>query len=200
MTELYLVRHGQSWHNRNDIIAGQLDSALTEQGFKDARSVASLLDSQSFDRIYCSDLLRARQTAETIAEALNLKGPFVFSRLLRELDYGDFTNRPVKEAFQFLNYKVVQDQRYPGGESFQDLEARLTRFVAQLRQESLGQRLLVTAHAGSIRMLLIVVDPAHRQDYLAQTFSNRYLGKLELNDRGALIQYRQIQNPYALST
>ena len=113
---------------------------------------------------------------------------------MRELDFGEYTNQPVSDAFHFLDYKVVQDQGYPGGESFQDMMRRLAQFVSQLQAEALGKRLLVVAHAGSIRMLLIILDRGHRQQYLTQTFSNRYLGRVLLGEKGEKFSYEQIHN------
>jgi len=197
--EIYLVRHGQSTHNERRIIAGQLDSELTERGFSDARSVAGLIGRSDFDVVYASDLKRARQTAEVILEALGLICPLILSPLLRELDYGEYTNRPVSEAFRILNYKVVQDQRYTGGESFQELEERVAQFAIQLRTQTAGRRVLIVAHAGSIRMLLIVLDPARRQQYLTQTFGNRYLGRVVLKDTGEFFSYELIQDGSAES-
>jgi broad specificity phosphatase PhoE len=194
LTEIYLVRHGQSRHNQEQIVAGQLDSELTEQGFEDARAVARAIRRNDFDVIYSSDLHRARQTAAIILDALKLNCPILFTPLLRELDYGIYTGQSVQDTFRVLNYKWVQDRRYPGGESFQDLEARVAPFVKQLRVEAKGKRVLVTAHAGSIRMLVMLFDPAHRQEYLSQTFSNRYLGKVVLDDKSALFSYLVIQN------
>lgn len=193
-TELYLVRHGQSIHNEKQIIAGQLDSELTGQGIADAQWVAKAIGRSDFEAIYCSDLKRARETAEVIVKTLNLTCPLSLSPLLRELDFGDYTNQPVSDAFHFLDYKVVQDQGYPGGESFQDMMKRLAQFVSQLQAEALGKRLLVVAHAGSIRMLLIVLDRGHRQQYLTQTFSNRYLGRVLLGEKGEKFSYEQIHN------
>ena len=192
-TEIYLVRHGQSIHNEKQIVAGQLDSQLTARGIADACSVASAIGRSDFDLIYCSDLKRARETTQVIVDRLRIDCPLKVSPLLRELDYGEYTNRPVTEAFAALNYKIVQDQRYPGGESFQDLEKRVTRFASSFRAEIEGKRTLVVAHAGSIRMLLIVLDRVHRQQYLMQTFSNRYLGKI-VQKPGGLVSYELIHD------
>ncbi len=79
-TEIYLVRHGQSIHNLEDRIAGQHDSRLTELGFQDAQGVAVAIGRSDFDVVYCSDLLRAQQTAETICNYLKLNCPINFSR------------------------------------------------------------------------------------------------------------------------
>jgi broad specificity phosphatase PhoE len=194
-----LVRHGQSIHNEKQIIAGQLDSELTKRGIADARSVAKSIGRSDFDVIYCSDLKRARETAQVIVDALNIACTMTFSPLLRELDYGQYINHPVTEAFDALDYKVVQDQRYPGGESFQDLEKRIARFAGWFCAQTEGKRVLIVAHAGSIRMLLIVLDRAHREQYLMQTFSNRYLGKILLGDAGRVLSYELIHDGAAES-
>jgi broad specificity phosphatase PhoE len=194
-TEIYLVRHGQSLHNKEQRIAGQLDSELTELGFEDARQVARVINRSDFDIIYSSDLLRARQTAETIIEALDLKCPVRFSPLLRELDYGEFTEKSVEETFLFLNYKHAQQQRYPGGESFLDLQARLEQFIRQMMQAPAGRRILVTAHAGSIRLIAMLIDPARWQEHLQRAYGNRFLGKVMLDENGRLISFEVSQNP-----
>jgi broad specificity phosphatase PhoE len=197
VTEIYMTRHGQSTHNLRQTIAGQLDSELTARGFEDARVVAKSLERGDLDVIYTSDSRRARQTVETIIDTLNLTCPVISTPLLRELNYGEFTNQPVAETFQILDYKVIQDRRYPGGESFQDLETRVARFIELLLTEALGKRVLVMAHAGSIRMLVMLFDPANRQSYLGQPFSNRYLGRVILNPEGKLLSYTTITNPKA---
>ncbi|MCI0419643.1 MAG: histidine phosphatase family protein [Acidobacteria bacterium] len=193
-TEIYLIRHGQSVHNQEQTIAGQLDSELTPLGFEDARSVAAAIGPRDFEVIYSSDLLRARQTAETVINTLQLNCPLYFSPLLRELNYGRFTERSVVETFQFLNYKRVPHERYPEGESFQDLQERVGQFLSQLLEESAGRRILVTAHAGSIRLLAMLLDPAHKQEHLERAYGNRFLGKAVLDENG-LVLLEVIQNP-----
>jgi broad specificity phosphatase PhoE len=194
-TEIYLVRHGQSLHNKEQRIAGQLDSELTELGFEDARSVADVIGRSDFEMIYCSDLLRARQTADTIIETLGLSCPIRYSPWLRELDYGQFTEKGVEETFRFLNYKLSPQQRYPDGESFQDLEERVGRFIRQVLAESSRMRILVSAHAGPIRLMAMLLDPGHKQEHFERAYGNRFLGKAELNESGVLTSFKVIQNP-----
>jgi 2,3-bisphosphoglycerate-dependent phosphoglycerate mutase len=194
-TEIYMVRHGQSWHNQQDRIAGQHDSGLTELGFEDAQNVARVIGRSDFEMIYCSDLLRACQTADTIIQTLRLNCPMRLSSLLRELDYGDFTERSVEETFAFLNYKWVQQQAYPGGESFQDLQRRIQQFICQLLAESAGQRILVIAHAGSIRLMAMQLDASRKQEHLDRAYGNRFLAKAELDNSGGLVSFAVVQNP-----
>ena len=194
-TEIYCVRHGQSIHNQQQTIAGQLDSELTPLGFEDARSVAAALGRRDFEIVYCSDLLRARQTAETIMKTLEFSCPVSYSPLIRELDYGRFTDRSVAETFQVLNYKRVPDQRYPDGESFFDMQARVKQFLSQLVDESAGKRVLVAAHAGSIRIMAMLLDPVRQQEHLDRAYGNRYIGKAVMDGGNRVVSFEVLQNP-----
>ena len=189
-TEICLVRHGQSSHNLRKLVAGQVPSCLTARGREDARAVAALLKERPFDRIYSSDLRRALQTAEVIRESLALGCPIRISSLLRELDYGRFTQRPVRETFAFLDYRRCRDRPYPGGEGFGELKRRAEAFAERLRSEAAGHNLLITAHAGPIRMLLVVSGAVGLEDLPSLSIGNRYAGAVVLDDRGRLKDYR----------
>jgi len=194
-TEIYCVRHGQSIHNQQQTIAGQLDSELTPLGFEDARSVAAAIGRSDFEIVYCSDLLRARQTAETIMNTLQFSCPVRYSRLIRELDYGRFTEKTVEETFKILNYKRDPGQPYPEGESFNDMQARVRQFLSQMLDESAGKHILVVAHAGSIRIMAMLLDPAHRQDHLDRAYGNRFIGRAVMDGGRQLVSFDVLQNP-----
>ena len=194
-TEIYCVRHGQSIHNQQQTIAGQLDSELTALGFEDARSVAATIGRRDFEIVYCSDLLRARQTAETIMNTLEFSCPVRYSPLIRELDYGRFTEKKVDETFKILNYKRVPDQRYPEGESFNDMQARVRQFLRQMLDESAGKHILVAAHAGSIRIIAMLLDPGHQQEHLDRAYGNRFVGRAVMDGGNRPISFEVLQNP-----
>ena len=107
----------------------------------------------------------------------------------------NFTEKLVSEAFAFLNYKVSQRQRYPGGEGFVDLEGRARRFLFQLNRESAGSCVLVVSHAGSLRLLAMLIDPERRQEHLDRAYGNRFLGKVVLDANLDLVSLEVIQNP-----
>ena len=70
MLTFYLVRHGNTEHNKNGIVIGQSDSALTSEGLENANLIADKLCSVDFKAIYSSDLGRASTTALIIAKKL----------------------------------------------------------------------------------------------------------------------------------
>ena len=68
MTDLYLVRHGETVDNANKIMQGQTQGELNTKGIEQARTVAKNLASEHFDAIVSSDLKRSFDTASIIAE------------------------------------------------------------------------------------------------------------------------------------
>jgi len=90
---------------------------------------------------------------------------------------------------------VAQQERYPGGEGFSDLEERAQRFLSQLKRESAGSPILVVSHAGLLRLMAMLFDPERRQEHLDRAYGNRFLGKVILNDDQELISLEVIQNP-----
>ena len=91
MTTILLVRHGETVDNAAQIMQGQTQGELNEQGREQARTVAERLSSEPIDAVVASDLHRAIQTAEYIAAPHGL--PVVTTELLRERDWGSFTGR-----------------------------------------------------------------------------------------------------------
>ena len=90
-TTLFLVRHGETIDNARQIMQGQTQGCLNERGRDQATQVAQRLADEPIDAIIASDLQRAIQTAEIIAEPHGLS--VRTSPLLRERDWGSFTGR-----------------------------------------------------------------------------------------------------------
>ena len=91
MTTLYLVRHGETVDNVNQVMQGQTQGQLTENGIRQAQEVRDQLASEDFAAIIASDLKRSVDTARIIAEPHCLE--VVQTVLLRERDWGGFTGR-----------------------------------------------------------------------------------------------------------
>ena len=88
MTTLLLVRHGETDWNADGRLQGHTDRPLTDFGRRQARDLAAALAGEDLTAIYSSDLTRARETAEIVAERLGL--PVVLDRDLREKDWGNW--------------------------------------------------------------------------------------------------------------
>ena len=110
----YVTRHGQTAWNVENIVCGSTDLPLNETGEAQARETAALLQHVTFDRVFCSPLLRARQTAGIICQGRDI--PLTIDPRLREQDYGEYEGGSRFDE-GFLAHKKSFATRYPGGES-----------------------------------------------------------------------------------
>lgn len=161
MTELILIRHGETDWNRELRFQGQVDVALNGTGHEQARRIAARLAAQAVDLgmagLYVSDLLRARQTAQPLAEALDL--PMQPEASLREQSFGDVDGMRVddiklqhpKAWEEWLRFQA--DYAMPGGETTRAFHARVTSGILRLAAERVGQTLVVVTHGGVLDMI-----------------------------------------------
>ena len=150
MSRLLLVRHGQTEWNALGLYHGHLDAPLTDLGFEQSRAVARALEDREVTRLVTSILGRALETARIIGEHLGLG--LTPDRRLRELDMGRMAGHPPSVVHAQPGYRKAADWRWPGGETFDELQARVLG-AARAWSERGGTSLLVT-HAGPIRALL----------------------------------------------
>lgn len=95
MTTIYLVRHGETFDNVAKIMQGQRQGELTPAGIAQIEGLAVSLSDINFDAIISSDLKRAYDSAEILANHFQL--PIQTTTLLRERDWGDFTGRYIPD-------------------------------------------------------------------------------------------------------
>ena len=136
MTVLYLVRHGETVDNANQIMQGQTQGELNEKGIAQAREVAEKLLGEHFDAFVSSDLKRSFDTAAIIARPHHL--PVVTTPLLRERDWGSFTGKYIPD----LKDKVWPDDI----ESLDALKRRATEFLNYIRTTFPDQRVIAVGH------------------------------------------------------
>jgi probable phosphoglycerate mutase len=154
MSQIFLVRHGETLWNSEGKIQGHLDSPLTETGLAQAESLAVYFKSQkqNFAALYTSDLGRAYETARCISEKNGL--PVFADPRLRERNFGIFQGALKKTlAIQFpeaSRYFHAHDPDYviPEGESLKQLSERCVKCFEELAQKHVGERILVVAHSG----------------------------------------------------
>lgn len=157
-TEFWVVRHGESVWNADGRYQGQTDVPLSSVGVLQAASLAERLTGQHFDAVYSSDLLRARQTAEAVAERLDGAPPVQPCPELREIHVGELAGLLMTEIRQrYPDYVRALGQdpwatRRPGGESMEDLYTRCGGAFDRLRARHPGGRVLVFTHGGVVRV------------------------------------------------
>lgn len=153
MTTILLARHGESDWNHSGRWQGHADRPLTERGREQARELADRLAELELDAVYSSDLARARETAEIVADGRALRVRQLPE--LREVDVGAWSGLTRAEAEQRFPdaYRrwVAGEEGWDDGETYEQLGERVVAAILRLAAEHPGDRILVVAHGGSIR-------------------------------------------------
>ena len=159
--EYILVRHGQTYWNKNGIMHGQYDIPLNEIGHKQAKKVSQELKHEHFDFCYCSPLKRAKSTAAYIL--LNHRNTHtIYDKRLMELSKGLLEGKHVKSEQSLKNEDYEFLRKYQI-ESKNDFFARVKAFVEELESQHIGKRILIVAHSGTIKMLLFAFNPPQKE-------------------------------------
>ncbi len=151
---MLFVRHGHT-PTTGKVLPGRAGGLhLSDDGRAQAQAVAERLAAlKSVDAIYASPLERTRETAAPIAGARGLK--VKTDRGLLEADIGDWTGRELKQVRRAPEWKVVQSHpsgfRFPGGESFVELQGRMVGAVDRLRTNHPGGTVVAVSHADPIK-------------------------------------------------
>lgn len=154
MTQLCLVRHGQTNWNLEGRYQGQSDVPLNEKGLAQAASLIEKLQDKTISAIYTSDLMRARQTAEPIANLLGIE--IQLEPRLREINQGQWEGVLVDEIR--ARYAKIWSQRTidpanvrpPGGETVREVATRVYAALDDIARRFPTGAVLVVSHGLSI--------------------------------------------------
>jgi probable phosphoglycerate mutase len=158
VTRICFVRHGETNWNIEQRLQGQMDLALNATGEAQAVAVGRRFVGSTATALYSSDLLRARQTAQPIAEALHL--PIVLLPALRERHFGRCEGMTLEEiSHQYDDdARAIQchdpDYASPGGgESRRQHQVRILGCIEHLVREHAGQSIVVVTHGGALDVI-----------------------------------------------
>jgi probable phosphoglycerate mutase len=156
-TRIIAIRHGETAWNVNTRIQGQLDIELNDKGRWQIQRLAMALAHEPISAIYCSHLLRARDTAHSISRATGRT--LQTSAGLCERGFGVFEGKTFAEIEaawpeQALRWRKRDPLWAPeGGESLIDLRERITRTASELAARHLGEQIVLVAHGGVMDVL-----------------------------------------------
>ena len=153
-TRLLLVRHAESTWNADGRWQGQADPPLSALGEQQAAEAATRVD--PVDAIWASDLVRARRTAQIVADGLNAGGHEVHVRLdprLRERDAGEWQGHTRAEIEEGWPGYLASGRRPAGYEPDDSLVARTLGAVDEIGLAHDGGSVLLVVHGGVVRTL-----------------------------------------------
>ncbi len=156
-TVVCFVRHGTT-PTTGKVLPGRARGLhLSEQGLEEAGRVgARLAGLGSVRGVYASPLERTRETAKAIGAAVSL--PVTVDRGLIECDFGEWTGRELAELSRLPEWRTVQQHpsgfRFPGGESFAEVRARMAATVERLVGSHPGEVVVAVSHADPIKVVV----------------------------------------------
>lgn len=189
MTELLLVRHGQTDSNLHGRWQGWDEIPLNQQGEREAALIAQQLAQTegAIAALYASPLRRAWQTAERIGEALNLSP--VPHDGLKEIHFGQIsgiTLDELQERFPDLHKRWADKMdltfAFPGGEQRAQFFQRVGEAMEEIVEDHPDQKVVVVAHGGSLRACLVHYLPIEFSQWWTYELGNCSLTRLEVRD------------------
>jgi probable phosphoglycerate mutase len=157
-TLVLLVRHGQT-PTTGKVLPGRAAGLhLADKGREQAERVAARIamlqtDKRRVAAVYASPLERTLETAAPIAKTLGLR--VRRAKGLMECEFGDWTGAELKRLYKLPEWRAVQRNpsgfRFPGGESFTEMQTRITSAVDRMRVDHPGQTVVAVSHADPIK-------------------------------------------------
>ncbi|OHB14248.1 MAG: hypothetical protein A2431_02730 [Candidatus Zambryskibacteria bacterium RIFOXYC1_FULL_39_10] len=134
--------HGTTTDNEQHISSGWKDVELSELGRKQSADLKDQTKDKHFDVVFCSDLIRAQQSAKLTWEG---EYEIIPDARLRECNYGDL-NGASSDIVESMQEDECLEKPFPNGESYEDVKARVADFLEFLKQNYDGKHVAIVAH------------------------------------------------------
>lgn len=167
MSQLILIRHGESQWNLENRFTGWVDVDLTPKGEEQAHQAGRRISGRHVDLLFTSVLKRAIRTADIVCNEAGLANlPTERDQALNERHYGDLQGLNKDEARKKWGEEQVHlwrrsyDIQPPGGESLKDTLARVRPYFENKIRPALegGKDVLVVAHGNSLRAMIMMLE------------------------------------------
>lgn len=157
--KLLFIRHGESEANTKGILAGRFSGvALSSQGKSQASILNTAINKLSRPCLYSSPIQRCLETAR-LAVASSSYGEILIDDDLAEVDYGDWSGKRLEDLEKLEEWSYLQKNadsfRFPAGESFEEVNTRLQRYLESLVERHEENATVVAfSHADIIKVLV----------------------------------------------
>lgn len=174
MGTIWLLRHGQTTANAQEVIQGpRIDAPLSDLGVRQAASLGEALADRPIEVVYSSPLVRARDTAEALVRRhqrrdASAKGQLAVQVVpeLYEMDYGSFVGRSYTDIRDEMDQVLdawrmgFVDQAFPGGESAALAQHRIRPFATRVVEAAREREVAIVAHGRINRVLIATLTGA----------------------------------------
>ena len=191
--EILIVRHGETDYNKAKRIQGKQQVPLNENGRAQALRLAELLRHHKITHIYCSSLVRARETAEIVNNSFSL--PIITDESLNERDWGTWENIPhddiLKQHPEFGDslFGMRLDANPHRGETATDLIDRSIGFLHRIvENHAESDVILVVTHGGPITAMLVFMKGLRPEEYSRQRMENGQILRVEYENSRFMLE------------
>lgn len=194
VTNIFVLRHGQSEANLERLVCGQRDFPLTDLGRQQAQRVCKKLSNITFDKVYSSPLVRATQTIAP----LNLSDITLVPDIM-EVNTGAFSSLTIEELYekhpQYKYQGLNADLSYPEGESLNSMISRASDwFNIEKNTWCLGDNILIVGHEGTLCAILHDYFNMDISNYPSFRIPNCGLLKISINsDNQGRVQFLNVE-------
>ena len=157
-----LLRHGKNIHQTKlkDIIYHFPDDnppcQLIEEGIEEAKRASEKIKEKNIDYIYCSDILRARQTAKIVADVIGFDSEkIIYDTRLRDINWGIFGGKHKDEAWAYYNCDMMRkfNESTPQGETWNDCRKRMIDLLQEIERNNENKNILIISHGDPLWLL-----------------------------------------------
>ncbi len=163
MINLTYFVHGTTVDNENGISSGWSDAPLSELGIKQSIELKDLIKDKHFDIVFCSDLKRAVDSAKLTFGNLKI----ITDPRLRECNYGKL-NGALSAIVEPMQEEECIINKFPEGESYEDVKARVADFLEFLKKDYDGKRIAIVAHKAPQLSLDVLIKGKNWKQALAE--------------------------------
>lgn len=167
--KLFVTRHGQTQYNIEVRICGRSNVRLTEKGIAQAHELAEQMQNTKIDVIVSSPLIRARETAQIVADVIG--APVEVDDRLAERDYG-VIDGTYEGTPGFMEQWVQFGYQYPEGESWLKVAQRVYNFLEDAKQKYPDKNVMVISHGGVCRVINSYFESLGNEEFFKFNLGN----------------------------
>lgn len=161
--------HGTTTDNEKQVSSGWSDVELSDLGIRQSISLKEQTKDKKFDVVFCSDLQRAVKSAKLAWDGMY---PVIPDARLRECNYGKLNGGPSSVVEPMQEEECISN-RFPDGESYKDVKARIADFLAFLKKNYGGKTVAIVAHKAPQLSLDVLLKGKTWKQALAEDWRKR---------------------------